>query len=107
MEFYMVKDAVKGLGFETLRADKDGYFEAVFVKEGIARLNERLTQFLGEPVFPSANKLTLQMQEAIKGFGGIQQGQTLYFMIEGVNYTFAMLWPWSDGEHTTIKLIHK
>ena len=106
MEFCIIKDAVKGLGFETLRADNDVYFEAVFIKEGTAKLNERLTHLLGEPVFPSNDKLTSQMQEAIKGFGGIQQGQTLYFKVEGANYTFAMLWPWQDGLHTTIKIIH-
>jgi hypothetical protein len=107
MVFNKIKDGVRALGFEVLRADNDGYFEAVFIKDGLAKLNERLKQFLGEPVFPSEDKLTLQIEEAIKGFGGIQQGQTLFFQIEGANFTFAMLWPWSDGLHTTIKLIHK
>lgn len=107
MEFSAIKDAVKNLGFEALRADKDDYFEAVFIREGIAKLNESLKNLLGEPVWPSNDKLTLQVQEAISGFGGIHEGQTLYFRNEGAGVIFAMLWPWSDGQHTTIKIINK
>jgi len=107
MEFHRIKDEVKALGFEVLRADNSDYFEAVFSKEGIMKLNESLKNTLGEPVWPSSDKLTLQIQEAINGFGGIHQGQTLYFRNEGAHVIFAMLWPWGDGEHTTIKIIYK
>jgi hypothetical protein len=107
MEFNRIRDEVRLLGFETLRSDNSNYFEAVFIKEELAKLNERLKNFFGEPAWPSKDKLTSQMDEAIKDFGGIQSGQTLYFRSKGVNSLFAMLWPWQDGVHTTIKIIYK
>ena len=107
MEFNKIKDEVKALGCEALRADKDDYFEAVFTKAVTAKLNESLKSFLGEPVWPSKDKLALQIQDAIAGFGGIHEGQTLYFRTEGSIIIFAMLWPWGDGQRVTIKIIHK
>jgi hypothetical protein len=106
-EFNRIRDEVKGSGLDALRADNTNYFEAVFMKEEFVKLNERLRNLFGEPAWPSKDKLTLQMHEAINEFGGIQDGQTLYFRNEGVNSVFAMLWPWQDGQHTTIKIIYK
>ena len=90
-----------------MRTDNSNYFEAVFIKEELVKLNVRLKNFFGEPAWPSKDKFTSQMQEAIKDFGGIKDGQILYFKNEGVNSVFAMLWPWQDGLHTTIKIIHR
>ncbi|MDD2679298.1 MAG: hypothetical protein PHO03_00645 [Candidatus Omnitrophica bacterium] len=107
MEFKEIKKEVKDLGCETLRTDSDNFFEAVVIKEELAKLHERLKNFFGEPAFPSKEKLSFQAQETIKGFGGIMPGQTLYFKNEGRDSTFAMIWPWQDGRHTTIKIIRK
>jgi len=43
----------------------------------------------------------------IEEFGGIRPGQTLYFWNEGKDAVFAMLWPWQDGYHTTVKIGRK
>ncbi|MCX5695062.1 MAG: hypothetical protein NTW18_00140 [Candidatus Omnitrophica bacterium] len=107
MEFKRIRDEVKSLSPETLRSDNSDYFEAVFIKGELVKLNARLTNFFGEPAWPSKDKLTSQMDEAIKDFGGIQGGQTLYFKGVGINSLFAMLWPWQDGVHTTIKIAYK
>jgi len=107
MEFNQIKKEVKDLGCETLRTDSDNFFEAVVIKEELAKLNERLKNFFGEPAWPSKDKLSLSAQETIKGFGGIMPGQTLYFKSEGKDSTFAMLWPWQDGKRTTIKIARK
>jgi hypothetical protein len=107
MEFNEIKKEVKDVGFETLRTDSDNFFEAVVIKEELDKLNERLKNFFGEPAWPSKDKLSLSAQETIKGFGGIMPGQTLYFKSEGRDSTFAMLWPWQDGRHTTIKIARK
>lgn len=107
MEFNEIKKEVKVLAFEALRTDCDNYFEAVVIKEELARLTESLKKFFGEPAWPSKNRLSFQMQEAIKGFGGIMAGQTLYFKNEGVDAICAMLWPWRDGLRTTLKIIQK
>ncbi len=107
MEFNNIKEEVKKISFETLRTDCDNYFEGVIVKNEINGLNERLKKFLGEPAWPSKNRLDFKAQEAIKGFGGIMPGQTLYFKSEGEDSIFAMLWPWQDGVRTTLKIIQK
>ncbi len=107
MEFDSIKNEVKKVNFETLRTDCDNYFEAVLVKEEIAKLNERLKSFFGEPAWPSKNRITYHIQELINGFGGIMPGQTLYFRNQGDESIFAMLWPWQDGLRTTVKIIKK
>jgi hypothetical protein len=107
MEFSEIKEEVRTVGFETLRTDCDNYFEGVVVKNELANLNGRLGKMLGEPAWPSKNRLSYQMQESVKAFGGIMPGQTLYFKSEGPDAVFAMLWPWQDGMHTTVKIIQK
>jgi hypothetical protein len=107
MQFSQVKEEVKLIPFEATRTDSDNYFEAVIVKTEVANLNERLKKFLGDPAWPSKNRLTFQAQEAVRGFGGIMPGQTLYFKSEGEDTIFAMLWPWQDGVRTTLKIIQK
>lgn len=107
MQFSEVKEEVKSVNFETLRTDCDNYFEAVVIKNELDKLGERLNKFFGEPAWPSKNRLSYQMQEAVKAFGGIMPGQTLYFKNQGNEAIFAMLWPWQDGVRTTVKIIQK
>lgn len=107
MEFDQVRAGLKDLRFDTLRTDCDNFFEAVIVKNELKKLNSRLETFFGSPVFPSKKRLSFQAEDAIQGFGGIMAGQTLYFWNEGKEAIFAMIWPWQDGQHSTIKVIHK
>ena len=102
----LIKD-VKSIIFETKRADNNDYFEAVILNQEIEKLTIILDRFFSLPVWPSKTGLTLQIQEAIKGFGGISQGQTLYFWGEEGQTIFVMLWPWSDGAHITVKIVKK
>jgi len=107
MEFDKLKNEIKTIPFDALRCDADNNFEAVVVKDELEKLIARLQKFFGAPVFPSQDKLTFQMRQAVDGFGGIMPGQTLYFWNQGIETIFAMLWPWSDGERTTVKIIKK
>ena len=107
MEFNDIRQEVKALPFETLRQDCDNYFEAVMINEELGKLNERLAKLLGEPAWPSKKRLPIEIQDMVKNFGGIMAGQTLYFKGERSGAFFAMLWPWQDGQHTTVKIIQK
>ncbi len=107
MDFSAIKKDIKGLNFDALRTDCDNFFEGVVVKKELEKLNARLKSFLGEPVYPSQSRLTHEVQETIDGFGGIKPGQTLYYKNSGNNRILAMLWPWQDGERTTVKIIQK
>ncbi|MFH0854968.1 MAG: hypothetical protein V1869_00415 [Candidatus Omnitrophota bacterium] len=106
MEFAKIREEVKKIGVEALRSDESDYFEAVIIKDELAKLNERLKIFFGEPASASKNGLPSEIQDKINGFGGIMPGQTLYFRNEGSDSIFAMLWPWQDGVRTTLKIVH-
>lgn len=105
MEFEELKNEVKTVQFDALRSDVDNNFEAVVIREELEKLIARLEKFFGAPVFPSRNRLTFQIRQVIDGFGGIMPGQKLYFWNQGRETIFAMLWPWKDGERTTVKII--
>jgi hypothetical protein len=107
MDFSLIRQNVKSLKLQELRTDCDNYFEAVLVKEELDSLYNRLKESLGEPVFPSKGRLDFRMEQAVKGYGGILPGQTLYYRSRGENTVFAMIWPWQDGKHTTLKIIQK
>jgi len=108
MRFDELKSEFKEIGFESLRADSDDYFEGVILKDELPKVTDRLGSALGLPVWPSKEKLLPRVQQAIKEFGGIMPGQTLYFQAQGSSGAlFAMLWPWQDGIHTTLKIVKK
>ena len=107
MQFSEIKEEVKTLDFEALRTDCDNYFEGVLINGEVSKLCERLQKLLGIPAWPSKNRLSYQIEDAVKAFGGIMPGQTLYFKSGEGGTVFAMLWPWQDGLRTTVKIIKK
>ncbi len=107
MQFDELKDEVKSVPLDSLRCDADNNLEAVVIRDEVVKLKERLEKFFGTPAFPSQHSLTFEMRRIVDGFGGILPGQTLYFWNRGPEVIFAMLWPWSDGKRTTVKLIKK
>lgn len=107
MQFNALKEQVKSIGFDELRTERDNYFEAVIVKSKLRNLIKTLKNFFGGSVWPSRNRLSLEIEGAIKDYGGIMDGQTLYFYNQDHNTIFAMLWPWQDGEHTTVKIVQR
>jgi hypothetical protein len=107
MDFSAIKKDIKSLSFDSLRTDCDNFFEGVIVKKELEKLNAELKNFLGEPVYPSQGRFTHDVKEIVDKFGGIMPGQTLYYKDSGTNRIIAMLWPWQDGERTTVKIIQK
>jgi len=107
MDFIQLKTQIKNVAFESVRADYEDYFEAVITKEKLDELNLSLERELGVPAWPSKNKLASQVQKAIEEFGGIRAGQTLYWGNQEKISLFAMLWPWQDAEHITLKMVMK
>jgi hypothetical protein len=107
MDFGSLKRNVKQFNFEDLRTDCDNFFEGVIIQQELAKLHLQLKDLMGEPVFPSKNRLPLKLQETVNGFGGLMPGQTLYYKTTGTDSILAMLWPWKDGQRTTIKIIQQ
>ncbi|MDD5432644.1 MAG: hypothetical protein PHO70_06650 [Candidatus Omnitrophica bacterium] len=107
MELDKLRDELKAVTFDSKRLDCDNHFEAVIIKDELEKLVKRLENVFGKPVWPSGKRLSFQLEEAIKSYGGIMPGQTLYFLEEEKKEVFAMLWPWQDGVHTTVKIISR
>lgn len=93
--------------FEVLRTDYNNFFEGVIVQQELGKLSGQLRSLLGEPVYPSKNSLAHKARQTVDRFGGIMPGQTLYYQDLGVNSILAMLWPWKDGQRTTVKIIQQ
>jgi hypothetical protein len=106
MKFENIVNDVKKICFDTLRKDTSGYFEAVILKKEIQSLSNCLEKFFGIPLYPSQNSLSFEVQRVIDDFGGITSGQTLYYS-GNKEIVFAMLWPWQDGMHITVKIARK
>ena len=105
MEFSRVKEEIKRIGFTETDADSDNLFEGTVLKDKVGTVLSTLQGFFGEPAWPSKNRLTLRMEKLIKQYGGIMAGQTLFLENQENEVLFAMLWPWKDGKHTTVKII--
>jgi hypothetical protein len=100
MQFQELKTTVKDIGVETSRHEDDNYLEVVIVKDKLTELIVRLDRVFGS----AQERPSSRAKDVIKGFGGIIEGQILYFLHEGDSFIFAMLWPWQDGEHITLKM---
>jgi len=93
--------------FEALRTDCDNFFEGVIIKQELEKLTGQLKNLLGEPVYPSSNRLAHKVRQTVDGFGGVMPGQTLFYKDLGTDSILAMLWPWKDGLRTTVKIIQQ
>lgn len=104
MQLNEIRKGLEGVVFERIRQDEDSFFEAVVVQDELVKLTGVLEKFFGSAVSPSENKLPQEIEDAINSFGGIFSGQSLYFSNQEEDALLAMLWPWQDGQHTTVKL---
>jgi len=107
VDFSDLKAQVKDIGCTELRLDDPGYFEAVVVKDKLYALTSKLEGFFGPPARPAEENLPEKIKMWVKMFGGIITGQTLYFQEGQEGAVLAMLWPWQDGQHITVKIIKR
>ena len=103
--FNDLKTELKALGFDTLRSEREDYLELVVTRDKIGALNIKLESILGPAIWPTQRRLDAIIEEKLKNFGGIMAGQALYYKKQEEEILFVMLWPWKDGQHTTIKAI--
>ena len=107
MDFNAIRKDMKMFSFETLRTDCDNFFEGVIIQQELIKLNGQLKSLLGDPVYPSKERLAHKVRQSVDGFGGVMPGQTLYYKDLGKDGILAMLWPWKDGQRTTVKIIQQ
>lgn len=88
-----------------LRTKTDNYLELVFSrKDGEAYYNI-LNKFLGEPKKPKDKEPQEDDHKITRYYGGIRKEQVLYYRDFSHATITAILWPWQDGVHTTLKLV--
>ncbi|MBU1906473.1 MAG: hypothetical protein KJ923_05695 [Candidatus Omnitrophica bacterium] len=104
MQISELRKEIKSIKFDEVRKDTESYFEAVTLSLELPKLITILEKFFGLPVYPSKNELNSEAQAIADNFGGVRPNQILYFSNQEGEVIFAMLWPWSDEEHTTIKI---
>jgi len=102
-----VKKEMKSVGLTEVRIDTADYFEAVLTKEVLAALSLKLEKIFGAAQYPSSKSLPDDIVAMTQKFGGVREGQTLYFTKENGLSKLAMLWPWQDGQHLTLKIAKK
>lgn len=103
----MIRDIAKtfqGLKIDENRALRDDYAEMVFLNKDMGAWDAKLAESLGPVVKPIDVKPTAADSAVTASFGGIQAGQALYRKDIADGTVIAMLWPWRDNEHTTLKL---
>jgi len=107
MEFNELRTKVKKIGFKEVRFDKEEFFEGFIPIEKLPNLISVLESFFGPPAIPSAQEVSAEAQKVANEFGGVWKGQSFYFQLKETRPMFAMLWPWADKAHVTLKLGHK
>ncbi|HNX80997.1 MAG TPA: hypothetical protein PKL77_02495 [Candidatus Omnitrophota bacterium] len=104
MVFDELKQKLATFSYSEKRADDAEYFEGVIDAAQRQNMCACLENFLGKPVWPSNGDLPEHIEEAIQDLGGVWENQMLYFGGDSPQAVFAMLWPWSDGKHITVKV---
>ena len=92
------------LGVDEQRCVSDEYVELVFFNKEIEQWNGMLTDALGPAVKPAGTQPTEGDLHLTKDYGGIHDNQTLFKKDFGDAIAIAMLWPWQDETHTTLKI---
>lgn len=86
------------------RSGEQKYYELVFYTRDLKKWVDILSTFFGKPVKPAGMKPEKDHMDVTKNFGWIFDNQILFKATEDKTIRIAMLWPWEDGEHITLKL---
>jgi hypothetical protein len=105
----LIKDFVAAIGALKIyerRETNDAYCEVVFFSQDLAEWKNVLSSFFGPAAKDRGAKPSKEHQKLTEDYGGIRSEQVLFVKhIETDGDTvIAMLWPWDDGEHITLKI---
>lgn len=86
------------------RTISDEYSELVFLNKDINELHKAFTAIFGDPLKKQGLKPSKDVLQMTKNYGGVWENQTLFKINDGDSAIIAMLWPWQDNAHTTLKM---
>jgi len=104
MDYNEFLKQIKQLEFQELREDRPEYIEFVMATDYMPSLTSILESYYGTAYSPPGKEPSEQAQKYADPYGGIEEGQTLYYLDCGDCFHCALLWPWGNGESTTIKI---
>ena len=87
------------------RSVSDEYAELVFFNKDSEQWNKALTDIFGPALKPAGAKPSKEVLALTEDFGGIFDNQSLFKKELGGSLALAMLWPWQDDSHTTLKIV--
>jgi hypothetical protein len=99
-----IEQKLSELAVSKQRKRTDTYSELVFFNKDLKKWDRALSGILGPPMKSKWKKPDENLTAITRGFGGIRVGQTLYYKEFENCKILAMIWPWKDKTHTTLKL---
>ena len=104
MNYNVFLEQIKELEFEELREDQSEYMEFVIGTNHWNRLSSILENYYGAAYASLDKKPSMQAKKYADPYGGVKKGQTLYYLDKGEVFHCALLWPWGNGNATTVKI---
>ncbi len=95
---------INELRFEELREDRPEYMEFVIGTNHLNHLNSILESYYGAACSSPGKRPSQTAKKLADPYGGINKGQTLYHLDKGEVFYCALLWPWGNGQATTVKI---
>ncbi|MFH1622465.1 MAG: hypothetical protein ABIA97_05015 [Candidatus Omnitrophota bacterium] len=103
----MLKEIIdKGqkLGIKEKRRFSDEYCELIVFAKELNDWIDIFTEILGPASKPAGEKPTLDHLALTKDYGGIYENQILFKKEINNKIILAMVWPWQDKTHVTLKI---
>ena len=92
------------LGIDQTRAVENKYAEIVILSRLLEDWSRLLESFFGPPVKPSGMTPATLHHTITMAYGGIEKNQVLYAKNFDNKTMIAMIWPWQDQKHITLKM---
>jgi len=94
------------LKFAERREMTNDYAEFVLLNTEMDAWIQFFIEELGPAVKPEGAKPTEEDLALTKEYGGIYNGQTLFKKDFDDHHMLAMIWPWGDHKHITLKIAY-
>ena len=104
MTLQNIIDKLTNINIAEKRTISEEYGEIVLLNKDLSTLNNIFAGIFGEPEKKQGVKPSKDILLLTKDYGGIWENQTLFKKDNGENIIIAMLWPWQDNIHTTLKM---
>jgi hypothetical protein len=110
MQLVDLVTAVKDIRIHSRRYhidDHGEYGELIFFVEDLPEWETVLHNHFGKPVKCPEEPVTESLMSLTAPFGELFDHQTLYLKENSHRLMLAMIWPWKDLSHATLKLIFR